>query len=218
MNNNHKFITSILLAALLTFSLILPVSVFAAPKITADQIVIDSLTLLDPRKTDIVVDQLNEAPKGKVILFIDSGGGRVDLMDKIIYAMKHNKATEVVVVPQWAASAAAFITIQGDIIVLGKNAMILFHSPRFDDAWIKKVSGYKGDGPLICSRNNEQYINFLTKSCFEDNERFTKIYSEFFSKEELTQYNKGTNIIFSGSFLKDRLGDIGVEVKILEDL
>lgn len=76
------------------------------------------------------VDTLAKATsKDTVIISTDSGGGSLLEMHRLVIALKTSRATSYCHITNFAASAAAIITIACDSFGMDKHAKILFHMP-----------------------------------------------------------------------------------------
>lgn len=76
------------------------------------------------------VDALNNAKFGdKVVITTDSGGGSVLEMHRLVVALKTSNAESHCVVNNFAASAAAIITVACDSYSMDAHARLLFHMP-----------------------------------------------------------------------------------------
>lgn len=85
---------------------------------------------LDSSVFQPLIDRLNQAKKGDTvhILVLNNQGGYVSTMKEIITAMRASDARVVVRVKGYAASAAAVISISGDVLELPHAAELLWHT------------------------------------------------------------------------------------------
>lgn len=111
---------------------------------------------------------INASEDDTVQIFLNSGGGRVDSLDSLLYAMEKCKAPIHCVGSGTIASCATFILINCDTFELSPYTRLLFHNATF---------GIGGE-----SRDVLELANFEYKQC----EKFLReMYEPFMTEEEL---------------------------------
>jgi len=88
------------------------------------------------------IKQLNDIDSGEIHLHINSPGGEIFDGLAIFNALRQHKATVTVYVDALAASAASFISMAGDKIVMMRNSQMMIH-----------------DGSAICFGNEQDMLD-----------------------------------------------------------
>ncbi|MFD7045845.1 head maturation protease, ClpP-related, partial [Rhodococcus jostii] len=99
------------------------------PSAPAEVLIYDEIGWYGVTATDFVKD-LESLDGDEIVVRINSPGGDVYDGIAILNALRGHKATITTVVDGLAASAASFIAMAGDEIVMGRNSELMIH-----DAW-----------------------------------------------------------------------------------
>ncbi len=119
-----KFIT-----ILLIFCLVVPLFGGLSTEASAAVLITDVRGQIEENGLDKSIKVLKQATEDDTVLvFINSPGGSVIEMLKMIQAMEHSRARHITtIVKDVAASAGAAIAISGDEIVVSDTSILLFH-------------------------------------------------------------------------------------------
>lgn len=130
----------------------------------------------------------NAGPYDQVHVYINSGGGDLDVANEICNAMKQCPAYIVCEIVGSCASAATLIYLQGDEHVVNDNTQMMVHTA---------THGYVGQDKQVYdySAFSTDYIECLLRAAYEG----------FLTEEEIKNMLNGKEYWFKADNVKDRL-------------
>jgi len=117
----------------------------------------------------VVKTQLEKVKKEDINIYINSGGGRVDICLELAARIERAKKNGIKVntyVEYEACSAASIIAVMGTKRYVSERAMNLVHYPR--------GFGNYSHNPKMQERNHEKFM-YLMKHCEEHYRKYTKL-------------------------------------------
>lgn len=144
--------------------------------------------------------KLNLAKEGDIVVFyINSPGGDVYASQEFINAMQDSEAASIVYVDDYAASVAAFMTINADRIYMSKTAVLLFHVFSAHDGQNNKwVKCHIHEMNRVCTGVMTTFYSFALNI------------REFVSEEEYKQILEGKDIIVNADTLAKRSNKVKI--------